>query len=132
MPVERRYFAAVLNGEVQAFIIDVNNAHIEAEQAGDRDGQNALTHLWLHHFDNLLGNMSGPELIKYLETRQRWHEHEGWTVLKTVDEPCIAYTAQNAALGGVILIALAACYRYPNGSEDAWWRRVVLPRLQRL
>jgi hypothetical protein len=132
MPVEKRYFAAVLNGEVHAFIIDVNNAHIDAERAGDRDGQSALTHLWLHHFDNLLGNMSGPELVEYLESRRRWHEHEGWIVLKTMDEPCIAYTAQKGESGDVTLIALGACYRYPNRSEDEWWRRVILPRLQRL
>ena len=45
MPVEKRYFAAVLKGEVHAFIIDINNAHLETERANDRDGQSALTHL---------------------------------------------------------------------------------------
>ena len=76
--------------------------------------------------------MRAPELVDYLESRQRWHEHEGWIVLKTVDEPYIAYTAQRGATGDVTLIALGACYRYPNGSEDEWWRDVILPRLQRL
>jgi|SRR5215471_9971656 len=132
MFVAKRYFAAGSTGDFQSFLTDVNNAHMEADRANDHDGKRALIHLWLEHFNNFLGNMAPPRLVDYLETRQIWRQHEEWLVLKTVDEPCIAYTAQKTTSGEVTLIALGACYRYPNGSEDEWWNAVILPRVRRL
>lgn len=132
MTVSKRYFAATIDGLVHCFLVDVDDAHRDADRASDREGQTVLLRLWLEHFDNFLGNMAAAKLVDYLETRQIWRQHEEWRVLKTVDEPCIAYTAQKSESGNVTLIALGACYRYPNGSEDEWWRNVILPRLRRL
>jgi hypothetical protein len=132
MTVYKRYYAAAIDGVVHAFLIDVNDAHRDADQASDREGQTAVLRLWLEHFDNFLGKMAAPKLIDYLETRRFWRQHKEWIVIKTADVPCIAYTAQKSASGDVTLIALGACYQYPNGSEDEWWCGVILPRLRRL
>jgi hypothetical protein len=105
---------------------------MEAENAGDQEGCRALMRLWLEHFESFLGNMTGAKLVEWLETRQFWRQEEEWLVFKTVDVPCIAYTAQKMHSGEVTLIALGACYRYPHESEPEWWDAVICPRVRRL
>jgi hypothetical protein len=107
-------------------------ANAVAIAANDQNGANRLRELWLDHFDVQLPAKGAADLIEYLETRQVWRQDGDWAVLKTVDEPCIAYTAQVDDLDSVILIALAACYRYPAGSEESWWTQVVRPRVRSL
>jgi hypothetical protein len=130
--VTTRYYQAVQKGAVQAFIIDMQQAHLAAGLNHDRQGQTALLRLWLEHFDGLLGTMTAPKLIEYLEARQVWRQEADWVVFKTIDEPCIAYTAQKSPEGSVTLIALAGCYRFPNGRESDWWNDAVLPRVRSL
>jgi hypothetical protein len=132
MGVEIRYYAAGTTETFESFLTDVNNAQKEAEQASDPDGGHALTRLWLDYFE-FLRNMSERKLVEYLEGRQRWRQYQEWFVLKTIDQPCIAYAAQIASNPGhVTLVALGACYRYPNGTEDGWWNATILPRLRRI
>jgi hypothetical protein len=132
MKVEIRTYLGVHDGVVNAILIDVDEAHKRAGQLNDREGQTALLHLWLEHFDKYLGNMAAPNLLEYLETRQIWRCFEEWRVIKNPGEPCIAYTSQQNAAGDITLILLGICYRYPNGSEDQWWETVILPRVRRL
>ena len=132
MAVEKRYYSRKLNDTVNAFIIDVHMAYEQAYAAGDMEGHDALHRLWLHHFEGYLGKMTAPELLAYLRGRQIWHREGDWIVFATIDEPCIAYTAQQGPGDAVTLIALGACYRYPAGGRDAWWRDVIQPRVRTL
>jgi hypothetical protein len=70
--VVKRYYSRMLNGIVNAFIIDAAAAYDQAYAAGDIDGHDALHRLWLDHFESYLGKMSGPELVAYLRGRQVW------------------------------------------------------------
>ena len=125
-------YHGVHDGVVQAAMIDINEAHKRAGELGDREGQQAILRLWLEHFRDYLGNMPAPKLLDHLETRQVWRRHEDRKVIKNPDEPCIAYTGQTNAAGDITLTLVGACYRYPDGGEEAWWRNVILPRLRRL
>jgi hypothetical protein len=130
--VEKRYYRRGLNGTVNAFIIDLAAAWDQAYAAGDSDGHDALRRLWLDHFEAYLGKMSAPALVAYLQGRQIWQREGVWIVFATIDEPCIAYTAQKGPGDAVTLIALGICYRYPPGGRAAWWRDVIQPRVRTL
>jgi hypothetical protein len=130
--VVKRYYSRALNGIVSAFIIDLDAAYNQAHAAGDSDGHDALHRLWLDHFEGHLGKMAATELIAYLQGRRVWHQEGDWIVFATIDEPCIAYTAQKGPGDAVTLIALGICYRYPSGGRDAWWRDVIQPRVRTL
>jgi hypothetical protein len=132
MSVDIRYYAGGTTETFESFLTDVNNAHEEPQRASDPDGMRALTRLWLEYFDKFLGTMPVAALIEYLQGRQCWRQYEEWVVLKTTGEPCIVYAAQNTNPNGVTLVALGACYRYPNGTEDEWWNTIILPRLRRV
>jgi hypothetical protein len=132
MKVDVRTYLGVHDGVVHAILIDVNEAHKRAGELGDRDGQEAILRLWLEHFNDYLGNMPARKLLEYVETRPVWRRHEDRKVIKNPDEPAMAYTAQVNAAGDVTLILLGICYRFTNGSEEDWWRNVILPRLRRL
>jgi hypothetical protein len=130
--VEKRYYNKVLNGSVNAFIIDLSTAYDQAYAAKDNDGHDAIKRIWLDHFEGYLGKMTAPELVGYLQGRQIWRRAGEWIVFATIDEPCIAYTAQRGPGDAVTLIALGICYRYPSGGRDAWWRDVIQPRVRTL
>src|SRR5262249_53021591 len=107
-------------------------AYEQAYAAGDMEGHDALHRLWLHHFEGYLGKMTAPDLLAYLRGRQIWHREGDWIVFATIDEPCITYTAQQGPGDAITLIALGACYRYPAGGREAWWRDVIQPRVRTL
>jgi hypothetical protein len=130
--VVKRYYRHVLNGTVNAFLIDLAAAYDQAYAAGDIEGHDALHRVWLDHFESYLGKMSGPELIAYLQGRQVWQQEGDWIIFATIDEPCIAYTAQRGPGDNVTLIALGICYHYPAGGRTAWWRDVIQPRVRTL
>lgn len=118
------------------FFDDMADAIDDALMADDAAAAGLLRSLWLDRFETDLPAMGTARLVDYLETRQVWREEADWTVIKTVDLPCIAYTAQVlgevSAGGRVELIALGACYRYPAESEAIWWQRVIRPRVRSL
>ena len=86
----------------------------------------------LEYFDGFLKEMTGRELAEYLRSREPWRDFENWRVLKNPNEPCIAYAAQITDSDDVTIVALGACYRYPNGSQEEWWAAVLLPRLRKV
>jgi hypothetical protein len=86
--VVKRYYRHVLNGTVNAFLIDLAAAYDQAYAAGDIEGHDALHRVWLDHFESYLGKMSGPELIAYLQGRQVWQQEGDWIIFATIDEPC--------------------------------------------
>ena len=131
MSVRLHYYRRHGSGVLESFLDDLANAVDEALAAGDEHGAARLRELWLDHFEGQLPAKGAASLIAYLETRQVWRQDSDWVVLKTVDVPCIAYTAQVDEEDAITLIALAACYRYP-GKEEDWWTQVVLPRLRSL
>jgi hypothetical protein len=130
--VTKRYYRGTINGAFQAFIIDVDVAYELAFDAGDEDGRDALHRIWLEYFEVHLGNMTAAKLIGFLETRQVWQQDGDWVVFKTVEEPCLAYTAQKDSNVSVTIIALGICYRYPQGGADSWWQQVIQPRVRSL
>jgi hypothetical protein len=117
---------------VCAFVIDLAVAWDQADAARDSEGLDALRRLWLDHFEDYLGKMSAPKLVAYLQGRQLWQREGDWLVFATIDEPCLAYTAQKGPGDAVALIALGICYRYPAGGRNAWWRDVIQPRVRTL
>ncbi len=133
-----RYFGhdGRTNPGLGTFLDDVADAIEDALVAGDAAGSGQLRSLWLDRFDADLPALGAARLVDFLETRQVWREEADWMVIKTVDQPCIAYTAQ--VLGEapsnptVELIALGACYRYPAGSDAIWWQKVIRPRVRNL
>lgn len=132
MAVEKRYYSRVLNGTVNAFVVDMSAAYDQAYAAGDIEGHDALNRVWLDHFENYLRKMSAPDLVTYLQGRQVWQREGDWLVFATIDEPCLAYTAQLGPGDAVALIALGICYRYPTGGRSGWWRDVIQPRVTTL
>lgn len=116
----------------ESFVIDVATAIERANAAGNRAGARRIRELWLDHFDVTLPAMGSANLIAYLESRSVWRNDGEWSVFKTVDEPCIAYTAQIGEDNQVTLVALGACYRYPSGSEENWWTQTIRPRVRTL
>jgi hypothetical protein len=129
--VEVIYFESGIVAE-DGFFWDIEDALEEARLAGDRRARDTLRRLWLDFIEVQLPAMGADKLIAFLESRQIWREDGAWLVLKTVDEPCISYTARVNANGSVTLIALGACYRYPQGNDEGWWLNVVRPRLRSL
>lgn len=117
---------------VEGFVIDIALAIKTASARGDEAAARKLRSLWLDYFHVELPAQGSDRLTAYLLNRAIWREDGEHTVIKTVDQPCIAYTAEVDETDDIILIALGACYRYPHGSEDAWWTQIIRPRLRRL
>jgi hypothetical protein len=115
-----------------SFLPEMDDACKMADAAGDKDGWPALKRLWFDYLQARLGRMTGTELISYLGNVGSWHTYGEWTVFKTIDEPSMAFTAQAAPNGETTLICLGVCYRYPNGSAEEWWNKILLPRLEKL
>jgi hypothetical protein len=130
--VTATYFNGTQNGVVCGFIHDLAAAYDAAYSAKDEHAIDIIHHIWLEYFQERLLKMPASKLIQFLEDRQVWRECGEWSVFKTVDEPCIAYTAQKSSNGSVVLIALGICYRYPKGGEDTWWKNVIEPRVRGL
>ncbi|MER9102649.1 hypothetical protein NKH95_01740 [Mesorhizobium sp. M0848] len=124
----RRFKKTGLGG----FADDVVAAGRAASLAGRNADRERLRSLWLEYLEVQLPARGDEKLIDYLETRAVWREEEDWTVFRTVDEPCVAFTASVAPDGTVELIALAACDRFPAGSDEQWWQSVVRPRVLQL
>lgn len=116
----------------EAFAIDMAAAIRAATYKGDEAGARRLRELWLDHFDVELPAKGPTRLFAYLKSRVVWRSEGERTVIKTVDQPCIAYTAELDQTHGIALIALGACYRYPASNEDGWWTNVIRPRLRKL
>ena|ERR1051326_7838952 len=112
------------------FLPELYDARKLADAAGDREGWAAVKRLWLEYFVGRLGRMTTPQLSDYLKSIQPWMAHGEWTVFKTIDEPCVAFTAHMSADQELILICLGICYRFPEGSSVVWWNKIILPRLK--
>jgi len=117
---------------VESFVIDIAGAIKTATARDDEAAARMLRSLWLDHFHVELPARNSSRLMEYLLNRAIWREDGEWTVIKTAGEPCITYTAEIDQTDEIVLIALGACYRYPHGSEDAWWTQIIRPRLGRL
>jgi hypothetical protein len=114
------------------FLSDLDAAVKEADAAGDTEGWPALRRLGFDYFQDRLGKMSGAELLQHLSSVGSWQTRGEWTVFKTIDEPSLAFTPQRTPNGEVILNFLGICYRYPKGSTQEWWNKIILPRLEKL
>jgi hypothetical protein len=109
-------------------LVDLDGALRLAERAGDAKAVAHLRRLLRVYFWETLRAKSYPQLEAFLATLQVWRTEGEASVFKTVDEPCMAFTAL-AFDEGLYVVVLGACYRYPN-SQDAWWRDVIRPRLR--
>lgn len=124
----RRFKKTGLGG----FADDVVREGRGAALAGREADRERLRSLWLEYLEVQLPALGDEKLIEYLETRAVWREEGDWTVFRTMDEPCVAYTGSVLSDDTVELIALAACDRFPSGSDEQWWQNVVRPRVQQL
>lgn len=119
--------------EANSFAKDLIQAGKDAQLANDLEASKRLRDLSFVYLYAQLPAKGANDLIDYLETRQVWHWDGERPVYKTVDEPCIAYTADiNDDGTEVTVTALAACYRYPSNDDEKWWTDVVLPRVRRI
>lgn len=113
-----------------AFAADIAAAQEDAVAAGDPAAATTIRSLWLDYFEVELPKR-GRRLAGHLQSLAVWKIEQGWTVFKTTQAPCIAFTY--ALIGkDVELIALGACYQFPNGNADDWWSDVIQPRVQQL
>jgi hypothetical protein len=130
--VETAYYE---NTSHASFYGDVLAALREAHDAEDTVNSEKVWDLWVKYFEDQLPAMGVRRLIDYLEGHRVWRYFGNDPVYKTVDTPCLAFTAvvNDAEAGSdekVTLIALGCCYKYPAGDEEGWWREVILPRLR--
>lgn len=131
MSVTVRYFAD--SGQVLgSFSADFVFAQDSALNAGDRSAGRHLRDLWLDYLEVQLRLMTSIRLERYLASRRVWRWEGEWPVYKTVDTPCIAYTAQMNNDNTITVIALGACYRYPGGNANTWWAQEIRPRVRSL
>lgn len=119
-------------GGFGGFADDVATEGASANVAGRAKDQERLRSLWLDFLEVQLPAMGDEKLIAFLESRPVWREEGDWTVYRNPDEPSVAFTALVLDDGRVEIIALAACDRLPDGSEELWWQNVVRPRVQQL
>lgn len=105
----------------------------EAREAGDAAGVDRIRTLWFDYFEGTLRHLGPDQLINYLENRHVWRRFADWPVYKTVDTPCLAFTAFVDSRGeAVTLTALGICYKYPSDDSEEWWQTVILPRARSL
>ena len=102
-----------------------------ATEQGGPDGEQA--HAWLmdivtHHFQETLLGKSPDALVDYVRSRQVWRRDSDADVIKTPDEPCVAYTLLERG-NELVLLLLGFAFLYPT-SEAAWWTDVIRPRLR--
>jgi hypothetical protein len=118
---------------VNEFASDWDSAAREANVANDRVGLERMRILWFDYFGEQLRLLDAQALIDYLEKRHVWRRYAEWPVFKTIDTPCLAFTAYVDERGGdVTLTALGICYRYPLDDAEEWWQKVILPRVKGL
>src|SRR3569833_60904 len=91
-----------------------------------------LRSLWLDFLEARLPAMGNEALLRFLQLRQVWRLEGDWPVLRSTGEPCVAFTFAELPDGTVELIPVAACDRFPNGSEEEWWQKTVRPRVMQL
>lgn len=115
-----------------SFMRDISESYDAARSAGDLAASQRLRQLWLGYLHNDLKAMTSRQFDAYFSTRQTWQSSGDWTIIKTPDLPCIAYTAQANLDNSVTVIALGAVWRYPGGNELGWWTGVILPRVRLL
>ncbi len=127
--VEVRRFKKAGFGGFADDVVREGRAAAAAGREGDRE---ALRSLWLDFFQARLPALGDAKLAEFLEDRSVWREEGDWTVYRNAAEPCVAFTALVFPNGSVELIALAACFRFPGGSDEQWWQTVVKPRVQQL
>lgn len=131
MTVEVVHFSAQVLS-LGSFVQDISGSCDAASRAGDLPAKKRLTDLWLVHMHNHLKAMTPAAFVTYFSSRQVWRSHGDWTVIKTVELPCVAYTAQVNLDGSITVIALGAAWRYPYDDENKWWTDVILPRVRSL
>jgi hypothetical protein len=124
----RRFKMARLGG----FADDIAREAQVAARAGRPADREKLRSLWLDFLEARLPAMGDEPLLSFLQSRRLWRQEGDWPVLRSAGEPCVAFTFSALADGTVDLIALAACDRFPKGSEEEWWQKVVRPRVVQL
>lgn len=121
-------FAGVPGGQ-DDFTSDFRDVIAEATRRGDSAGDTKIREEVLGSLSIDLARLSPHQLAKRLNSLGAWKVHQGIKIYKTPDEPCVAFCAIKYPSGKVHLYCLAACYRYPNGSDTDWWNQKVLPRI---
>jgi hypothetical protein len=115
-----------------SYLKDFRLAVDQAVEANDHGSLDRLLSLHMTFFNQDLRTMGAGHLRSFLESQAVWRIEKDWPIYKTAGEPCIAFTARIGPDDTIHLIALAACYRYPDGSADTWWTRDVQPRVRQL
>lgn len=109
--------------------IDYGAAFDRAVAAGDSAQEAALEELLFDFVLEQVVTMSPGAFEDYLRSRAVWREHEGCTVYKTKDSPCVAFTSYRDVNGDVGVLLLGFFVGTP-GDLEAWWSSIVLPRLE--
>lgn len=115
-----------------AFDYDIILAKDAASAANDPAARKWIDRLVWRYFEVDLPASVRREGLAHLSGLKVWRTLQDWSVFKTVDTPCMAYTAEMNDEDRVTLTALALCYRYPDQSSEVWWQTVVQVRLQKV
>lgn len=124
----RRFISKRGNG---AFLKDVDQALAAAISAGDAKGERTVLELWLDYWEGSLAAKTQGQMERYLRSRV-WRQEGAWSLYKSADTPCMAFTAYYLEDGSLVVFALAFAYSYPKGGETAWLNSVIRPRLAEL
>ena len=131
MKVETQYYDDGASGGVESFHKDILTGLQAASRRLDHVGAERLADLWLIYLEEQLGCKSAQALERYVDSLSVWRWFGTDPIIKTMDTPCVAFTLFRTD-ESLVLIAIGACYNYPQGGETAWWDNVILPRLRRL
>lgn len=99
-----------------------------ARAAGDAEARTSLFGAWIDHIEGTLASKSSAQLRRYLRPRV-WRTIGDFPVFRTAGPPFVAYTTYELTDGSITVVALAACYRFPQGGEAQWETTVIVPRL---
>lgn len=116
-------------GRLGAFGPDWNDAGHAALTAGDGPSQTRLRSFVLDYLEVQLGRKSARAMVDYLSSIAIWKETDDWNVYRLPDTPSLAYAASMQGDGSIRLVAISACYRYPDNDPEVWWTRVIEPRV---
>jgi hypothetical protein len=114
-----------------SFFGDFDKAVLQAADCGDNEGVQRLESLLVDYVYTDMQEMRFDKSVRYFESRSVWKHFNATPVYKSVDLPCIAFTGfYDKRSHRSEITVLAACYKYPNDSDLAWWQEVVLPRVR--
>lgn len=131
MSVELTYFDGRSEG-TGAFIEDLKEAIDAAMTGGDAGAVQKLRSFLLDYFEVRLASKTARQLEDHLAKRKAWKETQYWNVYRVPDTPSVCFAVKIGTDRSIRLIPIGACYGYPGGDPEAWWRETIEPRVRSL